>query len=146
VRSRTVITGRRSRCPAPRDRRAIELLTPCQEVETVSALVAAAVAAALVAAPAAATPAHATRSYQQSLEGRKGAVALPSSVTQRYLLTLPGSPPRGTGLHASYADRDNPAPAGDSEPPGPGVIVLLTLLALVGAGVLLAAPRWMRWR
>ncbi|MEV6606359.1 hypothetical protein [Kutzneria sp. NPDC051319] len=111
-----------------------------------SALVAAAVAAALVAAPAAATPAHATRSYQQSLEGRKGVVALPSSVTQRYLLTLPGSPSRGTGLHASYADRDNPAPAGDSEPPGPGVIVLLTLLALVGAGVLLTAPRWMRWR
>ncbi|GAA3435696.1 hypothetical protein [Kutzneria kofuensis] len=108
------------------------------------ALAAAAVAAALVAAPAAASPDHATRPYQQSLEGRKGAGAPPPSVTQRYVLTLPGSPSRGTGLHGSYADRDNPAPAGDSPPPSPGMIVLLAVLALVGAGALMVAPRWLR--
>jgi len=107
---------------------------------------AAAVAAALVAAPAAVTLDDTTRPYQQSLEGWKGTGTPLSSVTQRYVLTLPGSPVKGTGLHASYADRDNPAPAGDPVPPGPGVIVLLTLLALVGAGVLLTAPRWLKGR
>jgi hypothetical protein len=105
-----------------------------------------AVAAALAAAPVAAPPAHATRPYQQSLEGWKGGGAPPHSVTQRYVLTLPGSAPRVTGLHQTYADRDNPGPDGAPAPPGPGAIALLTLLALVGAGVLLAAPRWLRGR
>jgi predicted component of type VI protein secretion system len=112
----------------------------------VPALMAAAMAAALAAAPVAAPPAHATRPYQQSLEGRKGVGAPPFSVTQRYVLTLPGSPLRVTGRHAAYADRDNPAPAGDPAPPSPGVIVLLTVLALVGAGALLTAPRWLGGR
>ena len=110
------------------------------------ALAATAVAAALVAAPAAAPAAHATRPYQQSLEGRKGAGAPPSSVTQRYVLSLPGSPHPVTGLHASYAGRDNPAPADQPAAPSPGMIVLLTVLALVGAGVLMTAPRWLRGR
>ena len=110
------------------------------------ALAAAAVAAALLASPAMAPPGHATRPYQQSLEGRKGAGAPPSSVTQRYVLTLPGSPHPVTGLHDSYADRDNPAPAGAPGPPSPGMIVLLAVLALVGAGVLMTAPRWLRGR
>jgi hypothetical protein len=105
-----------------------------------------AVAAALAAAPVAVPPDHATRLYQQSLEGWKGVGLRPLSVTQRYVLTLPGSPPRVTGLHQAYADRDNPGPAGDPAPPGPGVIALLTLLALVGAGALLTAPRWLRVR
>ena len=111
------------------------------------ALMAVAVATALAAAPAAAaSPDHATRPYQQSLEGRKGGGAPPLSVTQRYVLTLPGSPLPVTGPHRTYADRDNPGPAGDPAPPGPGVIVLLAVLALVGAGVLLTAPRWLRGR
>ena len=96
--------------------------------------------------PAAPPPDHATRPYQQSLEGWKGGGAPPHSVTQRYVLTLPGSPPGGLGPHQTYADRDNPAPTGDPAPPGPGVIVLLTVLALVGAGALLTAPRWLRGR
>jgi len=112
----------------------------------VPALMAVAMAAALAAAPAAAPPDHATRPYQQSLEGWKGSGAPPHSVTQRYVLTLPGSPPGGLGPHQTYADRDNPAPTGDPAPPGPGVIVLLTVLALVGAGALLTAPRWLRGR
>jgi hypothetical protein len=103
-----------------------------------------AVAAALAAAPVVVPPEHATRLYQQSLEGRKGVGAVPLSVTHRYVLTLPGSPLRVTGLHETYTDRDNPGPAGEPTPPGPGVIALLTLLALVGAGALLTAPRWLR--
>jgi hypothetical protein len=112
----------------------------------VPALMAVAIAAALAAAPVAAPPDHATRPYQQSLEGWKGGGALPQSVTQRYVLTLPGSPPGAMGRHETYTDRDNPGPAGDPAPPGPGVIALLAVLALVGAGVLLVAPRWLRGR
>ncbi|QUQ71680.1 hypothetical protein [Kutzneria sp. CA-103260] len=108
------------------------------------ALAATAVAAALVAAPAVAPPDRATRPYEQSLEGRKGAVTLPASVTQRYILTLPGSPHPGTGLPATYSGRDNPPSTGDPAPPSPGMIVLLAMLALVGAGALMAAPRWLR--
>ena len=54
--------------------------------------------------------------------------------------------PRAIGRPETYTDRDNPGPAGDPAPPGPGVIALLTALALVGAGVLLIAPRWLRGR
>ena len=110
------------------------------------ALPAAALAAALAAAPAVSTADHATRPYQQSLEGRKGAAALPSSVTQRYVLTLPGSPREVTAHPASYAGRDNPAPAAEPAPPSPGMIVLVAVLALVGAGAMLVAPRWLRGR
>jgi hypothetical protein len=106
--------------------------------------VAAAVAAALVAAPAA-LPEHTTRPYQQSLEGWKGAGAPPMAVTQRYVLTRPGAR-RAAAAHASYAGRDHPAPAAAPAPPSPGMIALLTVLALVGAGVLLTAPRWLRGR
>ena len=109
-------------------------------------LAATVVAAALVASPAALSSDHTTRLYQQSLEGRKGVTAPPSSVTQRYVLTLPGSPFPVTGLHESYGDRDSPPPAAAAPPPSPGMIVLLAVLALVGAGVLLTAPRWLRGR
>ena len=102
--------------------------------------------AALVASPAALPSDQTTRLHQQSLEGRKGVTTLPSAVTQRYVLTLPGSPLPVIGLHESYAGRDNPAPAGPSTPPSPGMIVLLAALALVGAGVLMTAPRWLRGR
>jgi hypothetical protein len=116
----------------------------------VHALATAVLAAALVASPAALPPSHTvrhtTRLHQQSLEGRKGVTTLPSAVTQRYVLTLPGSPLPVIGLHESYAGRDNPAPAGPSTPPSPGMIVLLAALALVGAGVLMTAPRWLRGR
>jgi hypothetical protein len=144
VASRTVIgaAGRGALHPAtgaPSNRRR-------QEVETVSALAGAALAAALLVAPVPPAPAHTTRPCQQSLEGRKGGAAPPVAVTQRYHLTLPGSPQPVTGLHASFADRDNPEPVRDSAPPSPGMIALLTVLALVGAGVLLVAPRWLRGR
>ena len=108
------------------------------------ALAATVVAAALVAAPAVAPALHVTRPCQQSLEGRKGAGAPPAAVTQRYILTLPGSPPPRPGLHTSYSGRDNPPPTGDPGPPSPGMIVLLAALALVGAGALMTAPRWLR--
>jgi hypothetical protein len=110
----------------------------------VHALAATAVAAALVAAPAVAPAAHPTRPSQQSLEGRKGAGGLPVAVTQRYLLRVPGSPHPGEVAHSSYSDRDGPPSGGDPAPPSPGMIVLLAVLALVGAGALLAAPRWLR--
>lgn len=108
------------------------------------ALAATVVAAALVAAPAVAPEPHATRPCLQSLEGRKGVGAPPAAVTQRYILALPGSPHRGPVLHASYSGRDNSPPAGDPAPPSPGMIVLLAMLALVGAGALMTAPRWLR--
>ncbi|MFI9385460.1 hypothetical protein [Kutzneria sp. NPDC052558] len=108
------------------------------------ALAATAVAAALVAAPAAAPALHPARPSQQSLEGRKGAGALPVAVTQRYLLRLPGSPNPGADVHASYSGREDPPPTGDPAPPSPGMIVLLAVLALVGAGALMVAPRWLR--
>jgi hypothetical protein len=110
----------------------------------VHALAATAVAAALVAAPAVAPPDRATRPCVQSLEGRKGVGPPPALVTQRYVLRLPGSPFPGTGLPASYSGRDNPPSTGDSAPPSPGMIVLLAVLALVGAGALMSAPRWLR--
>ena len=109
-------------------------------------LAATVIAAALVASPAVLSSDHTTRPYQQSLEGRKGVTAPPPSVTHRYVLTLPGSPFPVTGLHGSYGDRDNPAPEAAAAPPSPGMIVLLAVLALVGAGVLLTAPRWLRSR
>ena len=104
------------------------------------ALAAAAVAAALLAAPVVAPPQDANRPCPQSLEGRKGVGGPPPSVTQIYLLTLPGSSPRPT----SYDGRDEPAPTDDPAPPSPGMIVLLAVLALVGAGALMTAPRWLR--
>lgn len=109
-------------------------------------LAAVTVAAALLAAPAAVAPDHTTRLYQQSLEGGKGGGAPLFAVTQRYVLTLPGSTGPVSVGPASYAGRDNPAPTGQPVPPSPGLIALLTLLALVGAGVLLVAPRWLRGR
>jgi hypothetical protein len=112
----------------------------------VLALPAAALAAALAAAPAVPTADHATRPYQRSLEGRKGVAAPPSSVTQRYVLALPGSPRQVTGRPASYGGRDDPAPAGEPAPPSPGMIVLVAMLALVGAGAVLVAPQWLRDR
>ena len=108
------------------------------------ALAATVVAAALVTAPVVAPALPATRSCPLSLEGRKGVGVLPAAVTQRYVLTLPGSPLPGPDPHASYSGRDNSPPTGDPAPPSPGMIVLLAVLALVGAGALLTAPRWLR--
>lgn len=82
----------------------------------------------------------------QSLEGGKGGQARLTTpawpVTQRDGRKLPGSP----GGYLKLAGRGDPDPAAAPARPDLGMIALVGLLALVGAGVMVAVRGWLRHR